>query len=431
MPPPKVGSSIGPAPAFNFEPVSDSTPVAIVQLGETSFSEIAKRLGIDKDSLREANPQISDPTGLKVGQQVFLPGRVAPPPEASFGFQQPPSNSLSQSSPPILAKGDPLAKAMVQMHLADGAPQSQTAFRAPVQPDKQIVVQTLGGGAEPVVAGPVTPNSQPVQFTSKTALASNQQLENLARDPGEAHVAWKQLTEPERKEVLAKMEARYGKPFVQQFLEVVKKGTAQVETQNYQPGSGPSPERLRVLGYHLAWKVVGNASIENEFWVHPSGKTVQRDVSTWTQGTVQPAKPAKSDAVPDQSQTSGNVESADPSAELEDKQEKAESVLNRLQDNTNQLESLLKSNPVPWEQVKEKFMRCNDLQGQLKALGASSSDPAAASTLDMSQVDEYFYEEQDTANQQLLDLRTKADDLNSNFEDLMQQPSVVEPGDAE
>jgi murein DD-endopeptidase MepM/ murein hydrolase activator NlpD len=429
--PPKVGSSIGPAPAFDFEPVSDSGPVAIVQSGETSFSEIAKRLGIDKDSLRQANPQISDPTGLKVGQQVFLPGRLASPPaETSFGFQQPPPNSLSPSGPPILAKGDPLAKAMVQMHLADGAPQSQTAFKSPVLPEQQIVVQTLGGAA-PVVAGPVTPNSQPVQFTSKTALASNQQLENLARDPGEAHVAWKHLTEPERKEVLAKMEARYGKPFVQQFLEVVKKGTAQVETQNYQPGSGPSSERLRVLGYHLAWKVVGNAGVENEFWVHPSGKTIQRDVSTWTQGAAQPVKPAKGNAVPEQSQPPGNVESVDPSSELEDKQDQAESVLNRLQDNINQIESLLKSNPVPWEQVKQKFMRCNDLQGHLKALGASSSDPAAASTLDMSQVDEYFYEEQDTANQQLLDLRTKADDLNSNFEDLMQQPSVVEPGDAQ
>lgn len=431
MSPPKLGSTIGPAPAFDFDHGSER-PVATVQLGETSLSDIARRLGIDKDGLQQANPQISNPTSLKVGQQVQLPPRhTSPAPiESDAGPQILPSNSVSQSGPPVLAKGDPLAKASAQMRLAEGAlplqnsvqNSVQTSFKAPITTGQQV--EKLAQVQTPIAAG-----AQPVQFTSKSALASNQRLETLARDPGEAHAAWKNLSGDERKVVLEKMETRYGKDFVQQFVEVAKKGKAQPGTQNYQPGTGPGPDRLRVLGYHLAWKVLGNAGVESEFWVHPSGKTIQRDVSTWTPGASQaPANP-KSGSVPENAPPADGVDGPDSTSEVEDKQEKAESVLNRLQDNISQIENLLKSNPVPWEQVKQKFVRCNDLQGQLKELGAASDDPAASPTLDMTQVDEYFYDERDTANQQLLDLRTKAGDMNPDFESLMQQATVLGPED--
>jgi len=49
----------------------------------------------------------------------------------------------------------------------------------------------------------------------------------------------------------------------------------------------------------------------------------------------------------------------------------------------------------------------------------------------MSDVDENFNGRTDKANQQLLDLRTKAGEMNPNFEDLMRQPSVVDPNDSE
>jgi hypothetical protein len=401
MAPPNVGSTIGPASTFDLGPVTDSL-VATVRLGETSLSDVSKRLGIDKDSLQQANPQISDPSSLKVGQQVFLPvghGSKSPQ-ENDSGADHLPPNPLLQSGQPVLSKGDPLAKAMVQMRLADSGP--PTGGNAP-----------LGGG-------------WPIQFASKSALP-DKRLATLAQDPGEAHKAWKNLTEPQRKEVLSKMEARYGKSFVQQFLETEKKGTAKVETQNYQPGTGPSPEKLKAMGYHLGWKVIGNGAIENEFWVHPSGKTVQRDVSTWSGSSS--GSSSKSPAAPAGPETSDDVDSVGPSTEVEDKQEKAEGVLNRLQDNINQIQDLLKSNPVPWDQVKQKFQRSNELEGQLKNLGVLGEDPA--NSLEMSDVDENFNEERDKANQQLLDLRTKADEMNPNFEDLMQQPSVVDPNDSE
>ncbi len=399
MAPPTVGSTIGPASTFDLGTASDSSPVATVRLGETSISDVSKRLGIDKDSLQQANPQISDPSNLKVGQQVFLPVGQGPksPKQNHSGTGQLPPNPLSQSGPPVLSKGDPMAKAMVQMRLADAGGGG-----------------SIGGGS-------------PVQFASKTALAAEKRLANLAQDPGDAHMAWKHLSEPERKEVLSKMEARYGKAFVQQFLETEKKGTAKVETQDYQPGTGPSPEKLKSQGYHLGWKVLGNAGVENEFWVHPSGKRVQRDVSTWSGSSS--GSSSKTPATPGKTQTTDDVDSVGPSTEVENKQEKAEKVLSRLQDNINQIQDLLKSNPVPWDQVKQKFVGSNELEGQLKNLGVSGEDPA--NSLDMSDVDENFNEERDKADQQLLDLRTKADEMNPNFEDLMQQPTVMDPDDSE
>jgi hypothetical protein len=217
------------------------------------------------------------------------------------------------------------------------------------------------------------------------------------------------------------MEARYGRPFTQQFLAEVKKGKPQIETQNYQPGTGPSPGELTAKGYRLGWKVRGNAGIEVENWVHPSGKSIQRDVSTWKPGAAQLGEQPEGHA--------GEVQSVDlPPSRLDpliDKQEKAEVLLSRLQDNNNQIKDLLNSHPVPWDEVKQRFTESNDLQAELKELGASSDDPSAAPTLDMDDVDENFYQQLDAARQDLLDLRVDADNQNPDFETLMQQPTTV------
>jgi hypothetical protein len=195
-----------------------------------------------------------------------------------------------------------------------------------------------------------------------------------------------------------------------------------METQNYQPGTGPSPGELTAKGYRLGWKVRGNAGIEVENWVHPSGKSIQRDVSTWKPGAAQPGEQPEGHA--------GEVQSVDlPPSRLDpliDKQEKAEVLLSRLQDNNNQIRDLLNSHPVPWDEVKQRFTESNDLQAELKELGASSDDPSAAPTLDMDDVDENFYQQLDAARQDLLDLRVDADNQNPDFETLMQQPTIVD-----
>jgi hypothetical protein len=48
----------------------------------------------------------------------------------------------------------------------------------------------------------------------------------------------------------------------------------------WQPNLGPTPEKLKAGGWRfLEMEVTGTAAIDVEIWVHPSGKTLRRDVS--------------------------------------------------------------------------------------------------------------------------------------------------------
>jgi hypothetical protein len=53
----------------------DQGSTATVQLGENNLSQVASRLGVDKDDLLLANPQIKDASKLTVGQDIRLPGK--------------------------------------------------------------------------------------------------------------------------------------------------------------------------------------------------------------------------------------------------------------------------------------------------------------------------------------------------------------------
>jgi len=49
-------------------------PAATVQLGENPLSDVAQRLGGEKDALLQANPHIKDHhQKLTAGQEIFLP----------------------------------------------------------------------------------------------------------------------------------------------------------------------------------------------------------------------------------------------------------------------------------------------------------------------------------------------------------------------
>jgi len=72
---------------------------ATVLVGEKNIGQVANRLGLSKDDLLRANPQIKDPSNLKVGQEIHLPPHPGPTSEIS-----------STSSPnPTAAKGLPKA----------------------------------------------------------------------------------------------------------------------------------------------------------------------------------------------------------------------------------------------------------------------------------------------------------------------------------
>lgn len=101
------------------------------------------------------------------------------------------------------------------------------------------------------------------------------QIEELARWPGEAHSAWRRLKADDRTLVLWQMAATYGDAFADQFLEEVKKKSKSPAVNHYfGRGMGPRPGRLRASGFRLAQR-----SSTHEWWVHPSGSTLVRDVS--------------------------------------------------------------------------------------------------------------------------------------------------------
>lgn len=95
---------------------SAETQVATVRYGETSLADVAKRLNLDLAALTQANPQISNPNGLKAGQDIRLPetrSESLPAEPASWDQTQ-------QGGPQPPPSGDPMAKTFAQMRLNQG-----------------------------------------------------------------------------------------------------------------------------------------------------------------------------------------------------------------------------------------------------------------------------------------------------------------------
>ncbi|HMK22065.1 MAG TPA: LysM peptidoglycan-binding domain-containing protein [Terriglobales bacterium] len=51
--------------------------VTTVRLGESFLSDVAHRVGVESDSLRKANPHLSETAKLTPGQEIRLPRRAA------------------------------------------------------------------------------------------------------------------------------------------------------------------------------------------------------------------------------------------------------------------------------------------------------------------------------------------------------------------
>jgi murein DD-endopeptidase MepM/ murein hydrolase activator NlpD len=67
-------SALGP---MNSWEESGEKSVATVRVGEQSLSDVAQRLGFDRDSLQKANPNLSETSKLTPGQEIRLPQRAA------------------------------------------------------------------------------------------------------------------------------------------------------------------------------------------------------------------------------------------------------------------------------------------------------------------------------------------------------------------
>jgi hypothetical protein len=116
----------------------------------------------------------------------------------------------------------------------------------------------------------------------KPAAKAEARLADLAKDPGKAHQAWKRLSAVDRATVLDTMAQRYGTIFANQFRDIAEQGKPDLTLDYRQPGTGPTREQLKAGGWRfMDMEITGTAAIDIEIWVHPTGRTLRRDVSTY------------------------------------------------------------------------------------------------------------------------------------------------------
>jgi len=385
MPPRVDGTSV--AQTFDLGSGVSDSPVATVRLGENTLAQVAQRLGLDSGALLQANPQIADPNQLMVGQDIRLPVCQAQSPAQTNTGALPPD----KGSESVLASED----------------SAMAALMAKIQ---------LGGGGHATAspAGPVRFAGPPKQH--------EKWLGELARDPGEAHKAWKNLGPKDRAAVLQQMEGNYGKDFARQFRDLANSGKGKPGLTTY--GTSPSSNfpmttaaQLTAQGYKKAY-TKSTTGLELEFWVHPSGKTVELEVNNSLPGSGQVTPAPTGTPSPSQGPEKPTEVTEDPLAE---KQDKAEVQLSRLEDLNAQMKQLLQSKNVPWDEVVKKFHQAQDAYSNLRDLGAVTDD-GSAPPLDMSDVDDSFTERLSAADQDLLDIRTEADNRNAEFSNILAQP---------
>jgi len=226
-----------------------------------------------------------------------------------------------------------------------------------------------------------------------------QQLEELARDPGEAHQAWKKLGEMERIAVAERMRRRYGGPFAQQFQDEVKKGKPQREKHHYARGLGPKPSELIKKGYQRGWTQHIAADMALEWWVHPSGRYITMDVGTWKPGAAEPEKKPKTEVKKPPTEEKPLTEGPPT---MDEKQVQALDLLDDLQLRNNEMQDLCTSDPF---QRKE----AHDAQS---AWALSRAELRTLKDVDMHNVYPDFWKEVDAAtaeNDDLLDKCCKRD----------------------
>jgi hypothetical protein len=111
--------------------------------------------------------------------------------------------------------------------------------------------------SEPTTAGPANEN----------------RLRELAKWPGQARSAWRQLGGVDRNRVAWQMAANYGVDFARKFLrEVEEPKPKDLVDQYFGRGVGPNQTTLQDRGYRIAQR-----DSVHEWWVHPSGQEVTRN----------------------------------------------------------------------------------------------------------------------------------------------------------
>lgn len=128
------------------------------------------------------------------------------------------------------------------------------------------------------VSSPATVKSAAVaQRVGNRNLALLLQLDELARDPRQAHLEWHRLDVAQKISVAERMRRRFGARFTRRFLIAARLGKATPEVRYYPRGSGPSPRELRAQGFVRAGEeITGIADVDIDWWFSPTGILVRR-----------------------------------------------------------------------------------------------------------------------------------------------------------
>ena len=164
----------GPFPIGNTYPQFDDKNVTTVQVGENKLSDVAGRLGVDPKDLQKANPQFSDSTVLKAGQEIKLPQNQGSQGPGEARDRDDGARERT-SQPPSSPVGDPLLKGFIQSKL-DGA--GKTEFSA----------KDLGQAAGGASAGKFQPEFKKVQLENQAPTQKQggyyQWIKDKAAGPG-------------------------------------------------------------------------------------------------------------------------------------------------------------------------------------------------------------------------------------------------------
>jgi LysM repeat protein len=141
---PDAYSAPAPAPAVNLSGQSTYT----VKSGDT-LSGIASRFGVSLGALESANPQITNPNLIYVGQQIHIPGAAAAPAPAPAGH---PSSYTVQRGDTLSGIGAKFGVSWQSIAQLNDLSNPNLIF-----PGQVLLIP--GGGGAPAPSGPSTPGN--------------------------------------------------------------------------------------------------------------------------------------------------------------------------------------------------------------------------------------------------------------------------------
>jgi hypothetical protein len=162
---------------------------ATVQIGETSLSQVAARLGIPTQTLQNANPQIANPHGLTAGVELHLPSPNGGAPAAANASVDAPAGISALATSKRMESNVDSILAKTALSSAFSNPASADAATSPVGelPHEAPAVDPLNEGYTPAVKQDLIDKMRGIyqspQFQALSSPEKNSVLQTLASNP--------------------------------------------------------------------------------------------------------------------------------------------------------------------------------------------------------------------------------------------------------